>query len=30
MAQYRVLYEIQETHKILNIYRVGHRKDVYQ
>ncbi len=27
---YRVLYEIDEENRVVNTYRIGHRKDVYR
>ncbi|MBL4657202.1 MAG: type II toxin-antitoxin system RelE/ParE family toxin [Flavobacteriales bacterium] len=29
MGDYRILYVIEETIKIVNIRKVGHRKDIY-
>ncbi|MBF0123310.1 MAG: type II toxin-antitoxin system RelE/ParE family toxin [Candidatus Omnitrophica bacterium] len=30
MGSYRLVYQIMETDKIVRVFRVGHRKDVYR
>ena len=30
VGDYRVLYEVEDTVKIITVYRVRHRKDVYK
>ena len=29
-GDYRIIYEIRDTEKIISIFAVGHRKDIYQ
>jgi len=29
MGNYRILYEIDDQHHIVNVYRAGHRRNVY-
>ncbi len=30
VGDYRILYIISETDKLITIYRIGHRKDIYR
>ena len=30
MGDYRILYEIDDSHKIVTIYRIAHRREVYR
>ena len=30
VGDYRVLYEIDDSHKIVKVYRIAHRKEVYR
>ena len=30
VGDYRILYEIDDSQKIVNIYRIAHRKEVYR
>jgi mRNA interferase RelE/StbE len=30
IGNYRILYEINESNRIINVYKVRHRKDVYK
>jgi len=30
MGKYRILYEIDDLHHIVNVYRAGHRRNVYR
>lgn len=30
IGDYRIIYNILETEKIVRVYKVGHRKDVYR
>jgi mRNA-degrading endonuclease RelE of RelBE toxin-antitoxin system len=27
---YRILYQIDEENRVINTYRIGHRRDVYR
>lgn len=30
VGDYRVLYEIEEAQKVVNVYRIAHRREVYR
>jgi len=30
IGDYRILYEIDDTHKIVQVYRIAHRREVYR